>query len=115
MPLKLSVCEACGFTANNMKHLKRHIREKHEIQGHHKCPHCDYHSKYLCMVHVHIDSKHSEHGEKNFVCNHCPRRFIFEDSLKKHLENQRTMAKNRSKKIMEGLMQRNRSKKYKDH
>ena len=66
-------------------------------------------------IHVHIDSKHPEHDKKTFVCNHCPRSFIFEASLKKHLENQRTMAKNRAKKISLGLMQRNRRKKYGDH
>merc|ERR1712008_205952 len=79
------------------------------------CPICEYHAPDIQRIHVHIDSKHPEHDEKTFVCNHCPRSFIFEASLKKHLENQRTMAKNRAKKISLGLMQRNRRKKYDEH
>ena len=79
------------------------------------CPICEYHAPDIQRIHVHIDSKHPEHDEKTFVCNHCPRSFIFEASLKKHLINQKTVAKNRAKKISLGLMQRNVKKKYKDH
>ena len=109
------VCETCGFSTPSRIQLKKHIRVKHLVEKHKKCPHCDYHTARLGTFHVHIDSKHPEHGEKQFFCNHCPRSFIFEDSLKKHLDNQRTMARHRSKKIMDGLMQRNRRKKYEDH
>ena len=62
-----------------------------------------------------IDSKHPEHDKKTFNCDHCPRSFIFKASLKKHLENQRTMARNRDKKINLGLMEKNRRKKYDEH
>ena len=109
------VCEICAFSTPSKKKLQQHIRLKHDIDKHEKCPHCDYHSADKKHMHVHIDSKHPEHDKKTFFCDHCSRSFIFEDSLKKHLENQRTMAANRAKKLNQGLMQRNRSKKYEDH
>ena len=88
------------------------IRRK---KGDEVCPICEYHARDMQRIHIHIDSKHPEHGKKKFVCNHCPRSFIFEASLKKHLVNQKTVAKNRAKKVSLGLMQRNVKKKYKDH
>ena len=109
------VCETCGFSTPSKRQLNKHIKYKHLVETHNKCPHCDYHTAKLQSFHIHIDSKHPEHGEKKYFCKHCPRSFIFEVSFKKHLENQRTMAKNRSKKIMAGLMQRNRRKKYEEH
>ena len=102
------VCETCAFSAPTKKMLGQHMRKKHVFDKHHKCPHCEYHSVDLKHVHVHIDSKHPEHGEKTFFCNHCSRSFIFESSLKKHLQNQSLMARNREKKMSLGLMQRNR-------
>ena len=109
------ICETCAYSAPTKKSLNAHITVKHAIDKHENCPICEYHAPDMKHIHVHIDSKHPEHDKKTFVCNHCPRSFIFEASLKKHLENQRTMAKNRAKKINLGLMQRNRRKKYGDH
>ena len=126
-------CKKCDYETPRKQFLKNHIESDHEVfkPSYNKngeicfkpfkkkndaiCPICEYHSRDLKNVHVHIDSKHPEHDKKTFVCNHCPRSFIFEASLKKHLENQRTMAKNRAKKISLGLMQRNRRKKYDEH
>ena len=126
-------CKICEYETPRKQFLKKHIESDHEVfkPSYNKngeicfkpfkkkndaiCPICEYHSRDLKNVHVHIDSKHPEHDKKTFICNHCPRTFIFEASLKKHLENQRTMAKNRAKKINLGLMQRNRRKKYEDH
>ena len=62
-----------------------------------------------------IDSKHPEHDKKTFNCDHCTKSFIFKASLQKHLENQKTMARNRDKKINLGLMEKNRRKKYDEH
>ena len=39
------------------------------------------------LIQVHIDAKHPEHDEKKFSCDHCPRRFIYENSLKCHKSN----------------------------
>ena len=109
------ICETCAYSAPTKKSLTAHITVKHAIEKHDNCPICEYHAPDMKHIHVHIDSKHPEHDKKTFVCNHCPRSFIFEASLKKHLENQRTMAKNRAKKISLGLMQRNRRRKYDEH
>ena len=93
------VCEICGFSTPSKIRLNQHIRFKHAVEKHKRCPHCDYHTPKLLNFHVHIDSKHPEHGTKQFFCDHCSRSFIFEASLKKHLDNQRTIAKNKGRKI----------------
>ena len=113
-------CNICEYETPKNYLLKKHLESDHEVfkplkKKDYICPICEYHSPDMNRIHVHIDSNHPEHDEKKIVCNHCPRSFIFEASLKKHLENQRTMAKNRAKKINLGLMQRNRRKKYEDH
>ena len=93
------VCEICAFSTPSKKTLQHHISRRHAIDKHEKCPHCTYHSSELKRIHIHIDSKHPDHDQKKFFCDHCSRSFIFEASLKKHLENQRTIARNRAKKM----------------
>ena len=109
------VCETCGWSTSTKKTLRQHIRIKHAIDRHEKCPHCDYHTARLECMHVHIDSKHPDHDRKKFFCDHCSKSFIFEASLKKHLENLTTMARNRAKKLNQDLIERNRSKEYEEH
>merc|ERR1719270_1822683 len=104
------VCETCAYSAPTKIVLRVHISKKHAFDKHYKCPHCEYHNRVLKHVQVHIDSKHPEHDEKKFFCNHCPRSFIYKKSLEKHLDNQSLIAKNRAKKMGLGLMQRNRHK-----
>ena len=93
-----SVCDICGFSTSFIGVMKRHKREKHEVQNHHKCPHCDFHSYMIGALHIHIDSKHPEHDQKQFPCSHCSKSFIFERSLKKHMENQQTIKRIKLKK-----------------
>ena len=85
--IKSWICETCAYSAPTKKSLRDHIRMKHAIDKHEKCPHCDFHTLLMHQMHVHIDSKHPEHDKKTFTCDHCPSSFIFEASLKKHLEN----------------------------
>jgi len=92
------VCEVCGFSTFSKYFLDAH-RRKHDAEKNYKCPHCDYQTQKRHSLHVHIDSKHPDHDQKKIFCSHCSMSFIFEGSLKKHMENQRTMAKNRAKKI----------------
>ena len=66
----------------------------------HKCPHCDFQSYKLTTIHVHIDSKHPDHKKKSVFCDHCSKSFIFPASLTKHLNNTKTMARERAKKGM---------------
>jgi len=96
--IKNWICETCAYSAPTKKSLQIHNARKHAVDKHKKYPHCDYHSNAMHQMHVHIDSKHPEHDKKTFNCDHCSRSFIFKASLKKHLENQRTMARNRDKK-----------------
>ena len=91
-------CQYCPFTASNKGTLKSHIAEKHKIENHKKCPYCEYHTHSLYRIHVHLDGKHPEHDEKHFSCTHCSRRFIYENSLKHHLENVRNGPKRHKRK-----------------
>ena len=80
-------CQFCPFITHAKGSLKSHIAAKHRIENHKKCPYCEYHTHSLYRIQVHLDGKHPEHDEKHFSCHHCSRRFIYENSLKHHLEN----------------------------
>ena len=69
----------------------------HRQEKHKKCPYCEYRVGVIRRMHIHIDSKHPEHDEKNFACHHCSRRFIFENSLKCHLDNVKNGPKRKKK------------------
>ena len=81
---KTYVCELCGFSTLMQKKFGAHRREKHN-------PKSDYQSPKIMLMHVHIDSKHPNHDKKTFFCDHCWKSFIFNASLKKHLNNLQTM------------------------
>ena len=72
------------------------------MEKHKQCPHCEYRTPHNQKLHVHIDGKHPDHGKKKLFCDHCTRSYIFEASLKKHLENLRTMSIQAEKKKRKG-------------
>ena len=80
------VCHICGFSTSNKQTLNKHILVKHEKDKHKQCPHCSYHRASAREIEIHIDEKHSELYDKRFDCYHCSKSFIFERSLKKHLD-----------------------------
>ena len=100
------VCKFCAFSTNSKGCLKTHIIAKHKLENHKKCPYCDYHSHAMHRIHIHIDSKHPEHDKKHFSCDHCSRRFIYEASLKTHLDNIRNGPKNGARKKMKADRQK---------
>ena len=81
------VCKMCPYSTTSKGCLRSHIQAKHTVKNHKKCPYCDYHTHMIHRIHVHIDSKHPEHDKKQFSCDHCQRKFIFENSLKQHMDN----------------------------
>ena len=98
------VCEICGYSTPSKSKLNNHIRIRHEVEKYKKCPYCEYSTPSLQKIQVHIDGKHPEHDKKQYFCDHCSRGYIFENSLKKHLENLRTMAMNKAKKEKKTLI-----------
>ena len=78
------VCEKCGFSTISKHKLRSHIREKHEIEKHKKCPYCEYSSHQSTKILIHIDIKHPETGEKQFQCDKCNTTFIYEQSYVNH-------------------------------
>ena len=90
-------CKLCTFSTGSKASLKSHIFQIHRQEKHKKCPYCEYRVGVIRRMHIHIDSKHPEHDKKNFSCHHCSRRFIFENSLKCHLENIKNGPKRKKK------------------
>ena len=80
------VCEQCGFSTISTQRLNAHIYKKHEVERHKQCPYCSYKTHALFRLNIHIDNKHPDNEEKNFFCDHCPKSFIYKDSLKKHMD-----------------------------
>ena len=46
---------------------------KHEVDKHISCPHCDFRAPRISNIHIHIDGHHAELYEKQFDCHHCSR------------------------------------------
>ena len=80
-------CKFCDHSTKTYSNLKSHVIAKHNLENHKKCPYCDYHTHAIHRIQIHIDSKHPEHDKKSFICDHCPKRFIYENSLKQHKNN----------------------------
>lgn len=78
------VCEKCGFSTISKQKLKDHIRQKHEIEKHKKCPYCNWRTPQSQKIPVHIDHHHPETGEKKFFCNKCDKGFIHKASHTNH-------------------------------
>ena len=101
---KTLVCKECDFSTYAKTIMKSHINRIHRIENHKKCYYCDYSAYNISKFQYHIDSRHPEHGEKNFSCNHCSRRFIYETSLKQHLANVKYGPKNVERKRLKKEM-----------
>ena len=79
------MCDKCDFSAPHKELLQRHIRHKHETDKHKKCPCCDFKTPTDQKLCIHIDVHHPEYDEKSFFCDKCGKRFIYELSLKQHV------------------------------
>jgi len=79
------VCEVCGFSTISRLKLNEHIYTKHNFEKHKQCPHCEFRHVKIQKLQIHIDAKHPTQGEKKFNCSHCPKSFMFEATLKKHI------------------------------
>ena len=49
------------------------------------CPCCEYRTLKKGHLNVHIDTRHPEHGDRNFICDKCSMSFIFQSSLNAHV------------------------------
>ena len=78
-------CEICVLDFPNLEILDMHNSEKHEdAEGMKQCHLCDNKLKTFNGLKAHIDSKHSDHGEKKYFCKKCDESFIFQSSLRIH-------------------------------
>ena len=91
------ICDQCGYSAKSSRSLNLHIGQKHNSENlsesdglpkiyKKKCSHCDYEGR-KDHLELHIDKKHPEHGEKNFLCDKCDKSFIFQSSFEYHVKN----------------------------
>ena len=79
------MCDKCDYTAPHKTMLQKHVRLKHDIDRHKKCPCCDFTALDKQKLHIHIDIHHPEYDEKKLFCDKCAKSFIYESSLKHHV------------------------------
>jgi hypothetical protein len=77
------ICENCGFTADTLGRLKRHVDVMH--QNSLNCLHCD--SKFPQIMHLeyHIEAKHPGTSELKYFCSECGDGFMYQRNMKRHL------------------------------
>ena len=49
-----------------------------------QCPYCDKKLAKKQNLELHIDRRHSDTGEKSFICDHCGKGFIYQSTLLNH-------------------------------
>ena len=79
------ICDKCDFTAPLKSILFSHIRQKHDIDKHKQCPCCNFKTPQKQKLCIHIDVHHPEYDEKKLFCDKCGKSFIYELSLKQHV------------------------------
>ena len=79
------ICDKCDFTAPLKSILLSHIRQKHDIDKHKQCPCCNFKTPQKQKLCIHIDVHHPEYDEKKLFCDKCGKSFIYELSLKQHV------------------------------
>jgi hypothetical protein len=79
------ICDKCDFTTPLKSILLSHIRQKHDIDKHKRCPCCNFKTPQKQKLHIHIDVHHPEYDEKKLFCDKCAKSFIYELSLKQHV------------------------------
>ena len=79
------MCDKCDYTAPHKSMLHKHVLLKHAIDRHKKCPCCDFTCLDKQKLHIHIDIHHPEYDEKKLFCDKCAKSFIYESSLKHHV------------------------------
>ena len=99
-------CAKCQFsTTGGALHLGKHLKEVHYQVWNEKCPHCEYSSKTLGLMVVHIRVNHvmeSANGnerqnlkeniidkerENKYKCEDCPHETNSKRNLKKHIKS----------------------------
>jgi hypothetical protein len=79
------ICDKCDYSAPHHELLQKHIRHKHEVDKHKKCPCCDFKTPQVQKLYIHIDVRHPDYDEKKLFCDKCGKSFIYELSLKQHV------------------------------
>ena len=82
-------CSQCSKSFKTLTELKRHTISDHSNRAF-PCPQCPHKSKTKDKLDRHMLS-HSVTRE-SFQCLHCQKKFVFKNSLKKHLEKKRCEA-----------------------
>ena len=87
-------CKICKIPITG--HLKRHMREVHEMptknplkepaEKHH-CPHCSVQFKRVENMQRHIEEAHSLSNKKKWKCEQCEKSYTLERNLKLHIEH----------------------------
>lgn len=82
--LRERTCCFCGETCIDTVSLKNHRATVHKDTGF-TCPLCDYKSKNMASLKIHVRNMHVELGKKAF-CHLCTASFRSQGSLKQHID-----------------------------
>ena len=89
-------CTQCPMSFRTLTELKRHNISEHSNRPY-PCPHCPHRSKTKDKLDRHLLC-HSGPRE-SFQCQYCEKKFVFKNSLKKHLEKGRCDVLKQQKRI----------------
>lgn len=91
-------CPLCPMSFRTATELKRHKISAHSNRPY-PCPHCPHRSKTKDKLDRHLLC-HSG-PRSSFQCQHCEKKFVFKNSLKKHLEKGRCDVLKQKRKLTE--------------
>ena len=74
-------CVECDKTFFSSKTFNAHLQNAHGLEK--ECKECGV---KLQGKHLHRHMRYVHVKDKKFLCNECPKKFIFNDDLKKHIE-----------------------------
>ena len=83
------ICENCGFTADTLGRLKRHVDVMH--QNSLNCSHCDLKFPQIMHLEYHIEAQHPGTSELKYFCSECGDGFMFQRNMERHLRKHKKM------------------------
>lgn len=79
-------CTHCDYATSQTYNLKVHLRT-HSGERPYKCAQCDYRAGSTCAMRKHERNKHTP----KLPCTACPRKFLNQEKLDKHIIKKHTM------------------------
>ncbi len=82
--LKSYVCDICGKGFGGKDKLTSH-RYTHTGEKPYACHKCEYRAAKKYNLEMHLQSKHNDFGQKNFLCSICNKQFVTMGRVRRHM------------------------------